>query len=469
MIAKKRQFENPLINKIVVLFLVLVVLGGLSWSITKRDDEIHGTIYPNVYVDGVSFSGKTKKDIIDYFAQKNQALKSVAITAMFQNSGVATFSAEKLNLKYDSETSAERAFLIGRSSHLTSRIYQRVASLLKWEKFNFDSRIEYDTSPVKDFIANSEDAYNKPAKNALFNFEGGRVVSFRKEESGLQIESDKFLSAFNQTIEDLKKKVENKNVELGYQILEPEITLTKANSFGIEELLAVGKSNFSHSIPERIHNIILASSRFNGVLVAPGKVFSFNGAVGDISKQTGFLPAYIIKEGRTVLGDGGGVCQVSTTLFRAALNAGLPIIERVAHAYRVGYYENDSGPGFDATVFDPIADLKIKNDTGAYILIQTEVDKNNNLLYFKLYGKKDNRNIEIGKAILTDQAPPPADLYQDDPTLKKGLIKQVDFSAWGGKASFDYKVTLNGAVTFQQTFASAYKPWQAVYLRGTAD
>ena len=127
------------------------------------------------------------------------------------------------------------------------------------------------------------------------------------------------------------------------------------------------------------------------------------------------------------MGDGGGVCQVSTTFFRAALNTGLPITERHAHAYRVGYYENDSGPGLDATIFSPDVDLKIKNDTPGAILIQTEIDKENNLLYFRLYGKKDGRTAEISPVTVTSEQPPLPPLYQDDLTLKKGVTKQINF------------------------------------------
>ena len=252
-------------------------------------------------------------------------------------------------------------------------------------------------------------------------------------------------------------------------IIEPEITLAEANSFGIEELIGEGKSDYSHSIPERIHNIILASSKFNGVLIPKDKTFSFNDAVGDISSLTGYKPAYIIKGGKTVLGDGGGVCQVSTTLFRAALNSGLPIIERFPHAYRVLYYENDSKPGLDATVFAPSVDLKIKNNTANYILIQTEVDQNNNFLYFRFYGKKDNRQISVSTTIVWDVQPPPDPVYQDDPTLKRGITKQVDFAAWGGKASFDYKVIYSNGQIEEKKFFSTYRPWQAVFLVGIAD
>lgn len=205
------------------------------------------------------------------------------------------------------------------------------------------------------------------------------------------------------------------------------------------------------------------------MLIPQGAEFSFNDTIGDISAQSGYKPAYVIKAGKTVLGDGGGVCQVSTTFFRAALNTGLPITERHAHAYRVGYYENDSKPGLDATIYTPDVDLKIKNDTPGAILIQTEVDEENNLLYFKFYGKKDSRKVELSPVTITNIQPALPPVYQDDQTLKKGIVKQVDFPASGATASFTYKVTKGTEIIEDETFVSNYRPWQAVYLVGQAE
>jgi vancomycin resistance protein YoaR len=206
----------------------------------------------------------------------------------------------------------------------------------------------------------------------------------------------------------------------------------------------------------------------NGIIIKPGEVFSFDQAVGDISSLSGYKQAYVIENGKTVLGDGGGVCQVSTTLFRAALNAGLPIVERHQHAYRVGYYEEDSGPGIDAAIYSPTVDLKFKNDTGHALLIQTYLDFNAQRLTFALFGTKDaNRQVAITTPVVLSQTPAPPPLYQDDPTLPKGQIKQVDFSADGADVYFTRTVTENGKVSIYDKFASEYKPWQAVYLRGT--
>lgn len=470
MIAKKSRFHSTfglIIFSSCSTFLIFFILILLLFA--QKENAVKNKIYPHVFIDAVDFGMRSKNEVALTYLGKNEKLKNTVITIQYDNLPIATFSGQRLKIHFDAKGIAQRAYLIGRSTNFSSRIYQKFAAIVGLQRFYFDTPIEYDTSVVEEFIANQEEKYNHPAKNALFAFENGKVTSFRQEEKGLKLESDKLRSDFESTIRNLKKKTESKIITLSSKIIEPEITLSKANNLGIEELIAVGKSDFTHSIPERIHNVTLAASKFNGVLIPKDKIFSFNDTAGDISQLTGYKQAYIIKNGKTVLGDGGGVCQVSTTLFRAALNAGLPIIERTAHAYRVGYYENDSKPGFDATVFAPSVDFKIKNDTPAAILIQTEIDKDKNLLYFRFYGKKDGRNVEISSPVIYDVEPSPPPVNQDDPTLKKGVTKQIDFAASGAKVNFNYKVTRANDVLFEKKFFSIYRPWQAVYLVGQAD
>jgi vancomycin resistance protein YoaR len=239
--------------------------------------------------------------------------------------------------------------------------------------------------------------------------------------------------------------------------------------YGIHNLLGEGISEYTGSANSRAHNLNLAAERTNGVLVAPGEIYSFNNSVGDISASTGYASAYIISNGRTVLGDGGGVCQTSTTLFRAVLNAGLPIVKRNPHAYRVRYYELDAPLGFDAAIYQPYLDFQFENDTGAYILIQTSADLENSLLSFKLYGTDDGREVELSEPVVTGETPPPEPLYQDDPTLAKGVVKQVDFAAWGATSTFDRMVKKDGEIIIQDRFNTRYQPWRAIYLVGTKE
>ncbi len=428
-----------------------------------------GKILPNVYIDGVGFSGQTKGQVIKYFNDKSRALEQIKFYAYYKNQPVATFSAQALGIKYDGETAADQAYFIGRNTKLTSRLAELVTSIFRLKKYNFQSEISFKDGPVRDFLTQEEGIYNKPAQNALFTFENGRVSNFRKETYGLQIQSKQFMDEFLSNLNDIKTGHFRTKLSLVGKTITPQVTLSQANGFGIEEEIAEGVSDYTGSDVGRIHNIILAASKFDGVLIPKDTTFSFDQTIGDISASSGYDQAYIIKEGKTVLGDGGGVCQVSTTFFRAALNAGLPIIERHAHAYRVHYYENDAPVGLDATIFSPTVDLKVKNDTPAAILIETEIDQAKNLLYFKLYGKKDGRVATISNFALWDQIPAPPPKYQDDPTLKKGVVKQVDFAASGAKASFLYQVKNGGNTLINETFYSVYQPWQASFLVGTSD
>lgn len=328
----------------------------------------------------------------------------------------------------------------------------------------------YDAQEVADFIEKEIiPKVNREPQNAVFMFEEGKVVEFKPAKDGIVVSvvllTEKIIENLN-LLETSDEKIAN--IQIPVQRSSPEVTTDKVNNLGIRQLLGRGSSKFAGSIPGRIHNISLASSKFNGSLVPTETVLSFNQVLGDVSIFTGYKQAYVIKDGRTVLGDGGGVCQVSSTLFRALLNAGLPIVERRAHSYRVGYYEQDSPPGLDATVFDPTTDLKFKNDTPGHILIQTEFNAKTKTLVFEIYGTPDGRVSSTTKPVTTSIVPPPEDLYVDDPTLPLGQVKQIDYKAWGAKVTFNYKVDRNGETIFEKNFVSNYRPWQAVFLRGTA-
>ncbi|MBI2597442.1 VanW family protein [Candidatus Daviesbacteria bacterium] len=306
---------------------------------------------------------------------------------------------------------------------------------------------------------------NQEVQEGLFEFNPAtkKVAAFRLAKEGRKLNIDKTYQLLTEALNgDLPK-----TIALPVETVKPKIATSDINSLGIQELLGRGISNFAGSIPNRIYNINLTAQRLNGILIPPGEVFSFNNTVGEIGAATGFKQAYVIKMGRTVLDDGGGVCQDSTTLFRAVLNAGLPVLKRTAHAYRVGYYEQGFPPGLDATVFYPSVDFQFKNDTSYHILIQTYT-YGGNTLYVDLYGTSDNRQVTLTKSVVTNQTPPPPELRQDDPTLPKGTVKQIDWAAWGATVSFSRTVTRNEE-EIKETFKSIYKPWQAVYLVGTKE
>ncbi|MCJ7826446.1 VanW family protein [Patescibacteria group bacterium] len=463
---KKRRAILPLILIITTLCIGITAIATVAWYYWHSYILYKNRVFPAVVMYDVSFGGKTQQEVADYWLSKNTEFSNAIITLAFENH-IATLSATTLNFGYDATLSATQAYVVGRSPYFFSNINDRLFK----KKIDLSPVFQWDKEAVQTAIADLSEQINIPSQDALFQFAGGKVTAFRPSKDGQAVNEKELTKLIEASMPHIAAgNLKEITIPIPVEPVKPKATTTDVNTFGIKELIGRGYSQFGGSIPGRIHNIALAASKLNGVLIKPGETFSFNQTLGDISAATGYQSAYIIKEGRTVMGDGGGVCQVSTTLFRAALNAGLPITERHEHSYRVHYYE-DGGfkAGLDATVFDPKDDLKFKNDTPSYILIQTITDTDNVTLTFELYGTSDGRKAEILNHQVWGVTAPPPDLYQDDPTLPKGTVKQVDFAAWGAKASFQYKVVRNGETIINQTFTSNYRPWQAVFLRGTKE
>jgi len=244
-----------------------------------------------------------------------------------------------------------------------------------------------------------------------------------------------------------------------------------ADQLDIHELIWAETSYFYGSSPERIQNIKAAAARFHGLLVAPGAEFSMSDGLGDISLDNGYAEALIIYGDQTISGIGGGVCQVSTTLFRTAFHAGLQILERHAHAYRVSYYEQranggrDSNlAGLDATVYVPIVDLKFINDTQSWLLMETYVYSSS--ITWKFYSTSDGRSVEWQTSGPVNLVEPPEPLYRETPELEEGEINQIDWEAEGADVTVTRSVYKAGALLFQDTFRTHYLPWQAIFEYG---
>lgn len=448
------------------IFLGIFFLSGFGFVIFQEAHK--NVVYPGIVVNGVNMGGKTKEDVKNYFEKRNQ--KSEDVKLVFQYNQISkTIPASELSLGYNSSLIAEQTYSIGRSPNLLANISLVFQAYING--LDIPPSFKYNEENLLAALSPIFEEINTPAENAVFKFENGRVTAFKLSKNGQEVDIEELKSNIYLRIFPIIEgpKQEYVTLSIPVRVIEPEITSDKVNNLGIKELIGEGTSLFQHSIPNRIYNITLGSTRVNGSLIAPGEVFSIAEAIGDISSFTGYKQAYVIQNGKTILGDGGGVCQISTTLFRAILNAGLPITERHAHSYRVGYYEQDSPPGIDATVFVPSIDLKFKNDTKNYILIQTSIDPAIQKLTFSLYGTKDGRVSVVGKPVITSESAAPPPVYQDDPTLPKGELRQIDFAASGARVYFTRQVTKDGTEIINEKFSSVYQPWRAVYLRGTKE
>jgi len=303
---------------------------------------------------------------------------------------------------------------------------------------------------------------DRPARDARLDFdpETGELSPLLLSQEGYALDVEQAVALAN-----AQAVTADHVVPLPVTVTRPDVAVENMAQMGIRELIAEAPTDFKGSSAARVHNIQVAASRFVGVVIAPGEEFSFNRYLGEVSAATGYEESQIIWGDRTAIGIGGGVCQVSTTAFRAAFWAGLPILERYNHGYRVSWYEPPLG--MDATVYAPNVDFRFKNDLSSYILIETETNVEDTTVTFRFYGTDPKRVVEMSGPVTSNVVQPGPPVYGDDPTLPAGTEKQVEWAHDGIDVSVGRTVFENGAVVHEDRFFSRYAPWAAMYLRGT--
>ncbi|MFB9994517.1 VanW family protein [Deinococcus oregonensis] len=246
---------------------------------------------------------------------------------------------------------------------------------------------------------------------------------------------------------------------LSVSLLAPVRNVAWAAAQGLAHL-GTGESSFTGSPEFRVHNVRTGASRVHGVWVAPGAEFNFNAAVGSVSASTGFRQGYVVTGNTLSVEDGGGLCQVSTTVFRAAFRAGLPITERHAHSYQVGYY---GAPGLDAAVYAPAKNLRWRNDTAGVMLVQADWDIRAARLSVHLFGRPDGRQVQIATPKLsgTRTAPPPT--FISDSKMAAGTVRRIDMPAAGAQVAVARQVKFPDGRTRREVLSSSYRAWGGVF------
>jgi vancomycin resistance protein YoaR len=267
----------------------------------------------------------------------------------------------------------------------------------------------------------------------------------------------------------------DRTLELPMVPTDPPVTEANLHQLGIRELVSIGKSDFTGSAAYRVHNIGVGMQLLNGLLIAPGEEFSFNKNIGQINAANGFVEGAAIIQNRTQQEFGGGICQDSTTMFRAAFWAGLPITERWGHSFYISWYDKyalgprGNGPGLDATIFTGGPDLKFVNDTGAWLLIQAWSDPKTGVAQIELYGTKPNRTVDLTHKVYDHTPAPTEPVFVADPKVPRGTIKHTD-KARGGMTIDVYRLVVeNGVPRPPELFRTRFRPWPNIYTLNPAD
>lgn len=245
-----------------------------------------------------------------------------------------------------------------------------------------------NTETLKASIAAFAEKADRDPKNARFRVEDSKVLIATPAENGIIVNQDESLPTLESTLRGIKTK--QVTIDLVSETVAAHVSEQTLNSLGITELIGTATTNFRGSPKNRIYNIERSVQQFDGIVIEPGAIFSFVDYLGEVDGEHGYLPELVIKNNKTEPEFGGGVCQVSTTVFRAALQSGLKITERRNHAYPVQYYKPY---GMDATIYIPKPDLKFQNNTPGSILLVPEL--NGTQLTFSMFGTKDGRTTSI--------------------------------------------------------------------------
>ena len=238
-----------------------------------------------------------------------------------------------------------------------------------------------------------------------------------------------------------------------------------AAELGIKELVAQATTYYWGSVQNRRDNIETGTNKLHGIIIAPGEEFSFNRSLGPITPEAGYVDSAVIFGGRTVAGIGGGICQVSTTIFRAAFSGGYAITERNSHGYRVGYYEYaGAGPGLDAAIWQPTSDFRFLNNTPHHLLVESEFMSAKDAMQFRIYSTRHWRTVVEAADHSPISCRRRSRTSKRTPTCCQGRARQVDYAADGADVRV-YRSIYDGAgkLVLRDQAYTHYRPWQAVF------
>jgi vancomycin resistance protein YoaR len=317
--------------------------------------------------------------------------------------------------------------------------------------------LSIDPGRFHDGIRELTDIEQTASKGSLV-IENGRIVSFQAGTTGYAIEDQATLDSI------LPNLGSSTAFEITVKKEEASLTGDDPERLGIKEIIGIGRSNFAGSPTNRRKNIALGVEKVNGSIIAPGEEFSLLRTLGPVTAANGWLSELVIKGNKTVPEYGGGLCQIGTTTFRAAVQSGMKITERRNHSYRVSYYEP---AGTDATIYEPSPDFKFINDTAHYVLIHAYISGTE--VIYEFWGTEDGRKIIVGQPRIYNITPAPPVKLIETTDLEPGKKKCTESAHAGADTAFDYRIEYADGSVHEETFYSHYRPWQAVCLIGVEE
>jgi vancomycin resistance protein YoaR len=324
-------------------------------------------------------------------------------------------------------------------------------------------QVDIDMSVFTPFLNDLASSLRVTGKDGRFNFDpaSGQLIATEPSSTGRELDVASTIARLEEAVFSADARV----VPMVFDLTLPRYhNQINAAELGITTLVSESMTYFTSSEQNRRTNIAVGASKLDGIIIAPGEEFSFNYFLGTITTENGFVEGKVIFGGRTIAGIGGGICQVSTTVFRAAFTGGFAITERNSHGYRVGYYElNGSDPGLDAAIWQPDSDFRFQNNTPYHLLIETDIYPAQDAIQFRFYSTP-HWQTEVEDATIRNIVDAPANRFIANSDLQPGDIRQVDYAADGADVTVYRNVyDMNGELATRDYMFTHYLPWQAVF------
>ena len=366
------MYKYKFVNKftlILSLFIMLILTTGIS---TKKDD-FSGKIYKNIYIEELNI-GKMKINEAKDVVNEKYLLKPIYIK---YEDKIWCINPEDIELSYNINEAIKNAYLYTRNDNKLENI-KRKCSLELNKEYNIKLNVTYNESKLSEQLSYIQRDINKQVKQATIEISDNGQMIATKSKEGLEVD----IISLKEQIYNMIKNKDIKNINLPVKIIKPTITTKQVKS--INTILGQFSTSFNE-YSSRGTNIYIAAKSTSDILIMPGDTFSYNKSTGARTWSNGQKTAKVIVNGKYVNGEGGGVCQVSTTIYNAALISGLEIQEVHNHTYPSHYVPK----GRDAAVSYGYIDLKFKNNFAHPIYIKNIVS--NGAITSKIYGCSQDR------------------------------------------------------------------------------
>ena len=436
-------------NMAAVLFSIVLFAAGWGRSGLEARAASEDTIKTGIFADNVELSGMTKEEATQAVNDYVESLKGVEITLLAADGKEVVTTAGALGITWENRELVTEALEIGTHGNIIERY--KVMKDLEHENLTYDVKLGFDVSAINDILVNQCAKYNRDAVNVSLKRENG-TFQVVQGQTGYKLDVETSIDLVYDYLTS-EWTGEAADIQLNVAVEEPKGSAEELAQ--VKDILGSFTTSFSTSGTSRTANVTNGCKLVNGTTLYPGEEFSTYRTVAPFSQANGYYMAGSYVNGKVVDSIGGGICQVSTTLYNAALLAELEITERHNHSMTVSYVDLSA----DAAIAESAGkDFRFVNNTDSPIYIEGIIK--NKQITFNIYGKEtrsSSRKVTYVSEVL-DTINPPADQIYQDASQPIGYFLKGDSAHIGYKAKLWKVVTENGVeVSREQVNSSSYK------------